>query len=59
MALSGDQGVWGTTTATAAVKKVRRPGKDGAERRSRRGGTTTATAAVKKVRRPRKDGAER
>jgi hypothetical protein len=40
------------------VKKVRRPGRDGAERRSRRGGTTTATAAVKKVRRPGRDGAE-
>ena len=39
--------------------QVRRPGRDGAKRRSRRGGTTTATAAATQVRRPRRDGAER
>jgi hypothetical protein len=59
MAPNSDQGAGVQTTATAAATEVRGPRKDGAERRSRRGGATTATAAAKKVRRPRRDGAER
>ena len=60
MALIGNQGAGALTTATAAVKKVRRPRKDGAERRSRRvgsekhnshGGGDTGAAAEERWRR--------